>query len=361
MALNKQVIKCTNQEAVIKIWGTDDSETITLNSDILAATQVLSGDEFEVNIVTMAWTGLADSTITIERDGATITNVNAQGSDELDFNGLGFNDNIANYADIDVAITSSAQLYLTVRKVAGYKTTVEYATYGAYDDEEKLGPKNISGTPGPEGLSSLPVPGSGNYNYTLSVDVSEAGTAYPEGYFFDENFPHAPGLYRKTYQGNFSAIPGDPIDVNFCGNNEGWYPQVDAYAGFGGQFLENSNYTLEWQGWFRAPVTGTYNFWLQSDDDAFMWFGQNALDGNITNSNYVVNSSNDTAKTINSIQLTEGMFYPVRIQYGEWGGAEMMQVYWSTTDNETGLAYAGNDDGASGYQVWYYNTDNNGI
>lgn len=138
MALTYAVIKKTNQEAVVKFWGTDDNVTVTLASDLLAATQEVTGTP-SANIVTMAWTGLVGSTIKIERGTNLITFVSGEGSDELDFNGLGFNDNISSESDIKVTVAGTAQLYLVVRKTAGYSTKVEPATYGQYDDPTQVG------------------------------------------------------------------------------------------------------------------------------------------------------------------------------------------------------------------------------
>ena len=37
--------------------------------------------------------------------------------------------------------------YITLRKIQGWSTKVEYASYGAYDDESKVGALNIPGSP----------------------------------------------------------------------------------------------------------------------------------------------------------------------------------------------------------------------
>jgi hypothetical protein len=63
--------------------------------------------------------------------------------------GSGFVDNVENTSDIVVTIAGAeAQCYLTVRKASGYATKVEPATYGAYDDETRVGASTtLSGSP----------------------------------------------------------------------------------------------------------------------------------------------------------------------------------------------------------------------
>lgn len=143
------VLKNTNQEAIVKI-SEIGSETIDLQTTILAATQALSGATQTVNIAGIEYTGLAGSTITIVRNGVNITTLSAEGHDYVGFAaGQGFVDSINNTADIAVTIAgANAQCYLTLRKVSGYATKVEYATYGAYDDETRVGASTtMSGSP----------------------------------------------------------------------------------------------------------------------------------------------------------------------------------------------------------------------
>jgi hypothetical protein len=143
----KTVLKNTNGEAVVKIAGIG-LETIDLQTDILAATQALDGETQTVNIVGIQFTGLATSTITIVRGGTTVTSLSAEGHDYIEF-GAGYSETVGNTADIAVTIgTANAQCYLTLRKVSGYATKVETATYGAYDDPTRIGASTtMSGSP----------------------------------------------------------------------------------------------------------------------------------------------------------------------------------------------------------------------
>ena len=149
MAVTTTVLKNTNQEAIVKVAGTAAAGTIDLQTTILAATQALDGATQTVNIVSVSFTGLTGSTITITRDTTNILTMYAEGSDTLDFAGMGFVDTIENTKDIVVTIAGAeAQCYLTLRKVSGYATKVENATYGAYDDPTRVGASTtMSGSP----------------------------------------------------------------------------------------------------------------------------------------------------------------------------------------------------------------------
>ena len=149
MAVTATVLKNTNQEAIVKVAGTAGSATIDLQTTILAATQALDGATQTVNLVSMSYTGLTGATVTIARNGTNIITAYAEGSDTLDFAGMGFVDTVQNTQDIVVTIAGAeAQCYLTLRKVGGYATKVENATYGAYDDPTRVGASTtMSGSP----------------------------------------------------------------------------------------------------------------------------------------------------------------------------------------------------------------------
>lgn len=150
MAVTKTILKNTNQETIVKIAGTAASATIDLQTDCLAATQALDGETQTVNIAGFQFTGLASSTITIARNSVNVTTIAAEGHDSIEFiAGNGYAETTNNTSDIVVSIAGAeAQLYLTLRKIGGYATKVETATYGAYDDETRVGASTtLSGSP----------------------------------------------------------------------------------------------------------------------------------------------------------------------------------------------------------------------
>jgi hypothetical protein len=78
-------------------------------------------------------------------------------------------------------------------------------------------------------------------------------------------------------------------------------------------------FTLEWFGYFRANVTGTWTFTiLQSDDSSYIWVGSAALSG-YTTTNQVAKQSSTTG----TVNMIAGVYYPIRILYGENTGGEV--------------------------------------
>ena len=140
MAVTKTILKNTNLETVIKIAGTAGSATIDLQTDCVAGTQALSGGTQTVNIVGFSYLGLANSTITVTRNSVNIFTAIGDQPDYIDFEGRGYVDNVENASDIVVTIAGAeAQCYLTLRKVSGYATKVETATFGIYDNQSVVG------------------------------------------------------------------------------------------------------------------------------------------------------------------------------------------------------------------------------
>jgi hypothetical protein len=132
----KTVLKKTHQEVVIKVAGTAAAETISLASDLLPTGQVLDGATQTVNIVGVTWTGAANGIITITRGAATIMTLQANSSNQLDLGGQQMiPDTVANTTDITVTISGAqSECWLKLRKVGGYKTTIEPEQFGPYDN-----------------------------------------------------------------------------------------------------------------------------------------------------------------------------------------------------------------------------------
>lgn len=150
MAVTKTVLKASEAEAVVKITGTTgDSATISLAEDILAATQEAGNGDQTVFITGMQWTGSVAGVATITRNNVVVSTLNAGASGALDMSGqMMIPDSTEATEDIVVTITGGqTEVWLRLKKVDGYKTTVEYGKYGSYDDETIVGAKNISGSP----------------------------------------------------------------------------------------------------------------------------------------------------------------------------------------------------------------------
>jgi hypothetical protein len=151
MAMNFTTVRNTNQETIIHFETVDDeSATITL-ADLGASTQIRNSDDPLVNIVRFISTGIDGSAVIVSRDGKNIIACAPENAPILDLTQYGITDSTNNDQDILIAQTvanKSVSGYITLRKIAGWDTKVEYATYGAYEDETRIGARtDVSGSP----------------------------------------------------------------------------------------------------------------------------------------------------------------------------------------------------------------------
>jgi len=186
---------------------------------------------------------------------------------------------------------------------------------------------------------------SGTYKTAAAASIpaySLQGTKYTPAYVASVTNETA-GLYRRKYVGNFNASNGSTtFDMTFFTTashgpiSEAAY-EIDEYVSFGqrGDLPYESGYSFEWKGYLQVPLTGDYNTHISCDDNVVMWIGDTALPANITATNYHQFSGYTGAYNTNpnSIALTTGVWYPVRIWFTEYGGAERFQLYMSTGSN----------------------------
>lgn len=150
MAVLFTTVKNTNLETVIHFdTVAAESGTITI-ANLAASTQARNSDTPAVNIVKFFCTGQLTSAIRIVRNGKNIIACAPENAPILDLNTNGISDNINNTYDIVVTneVAKPVTGYIVLRKVAGWSTKVETATYGAYDDETRVGASTTqSGSP----------------------------------------------------------------------------------------------------------------------------------------------------------------------------------------------------------------------
>jgi len=78
------------------------------------------------------------------------------------------------------------------------------------------------------------------------------------------------------------------------------------------------SFSVQWTGYFYAPASGTYIFTTTSHDASYLWIGAAAASGYTTANALVKNGGKHTkAKVSAVIVLSAGVYYPIRIQYGE--------------------------------------------
>jgi alpha-tubulin suppressor-like RCC1 family protein len=141
--------------------------------------------------------------------------------------------------------------------------------------------------------------------------------------------------------------------VNYYADNVNWFatatPHGQTVTSTSIQNFTSSadNYSWQWTGTFRASVGGSYNFCTSSDDASHLWLGATATSG-FTTSNALVNNggAHGVVTRCGNITLSAGAEYPIRIQFGEAGGGDVMSVYFtppggSATYNGTGYYFTG--------------------
>jgi len=145
MAIATTYLKKVHQEAVVKVAGGTGTQTISVtassNNPLTAAGQVLDGTTPTVSIVGVTWSGALGGIITITRGGVVVMTLNADNPGQLDFDGQNMiPDTTGSTSDIAITVaTAESQVWLKLRKVSGWKTTVEPEQYGSYDDPTRVG------------------------------------------------------------------------------------------------------------------------------------------------------------------------------------------------------------------------------
>ena len=153
------------------------------------------------------------------------------------------------------------------------------------------------------------------------------------------------GLYKTTYSGYHNENPAffATATPTTFGANPATSVQTTVITEPGTD--DGSNFSCQWLGYFKPTTTETYTFYLSSDDGSYLWIGSNALSGFTTaNANINNGGAHGTQEVSGSVSLTAGVFYPIRIQFGEIGGGDVMTFSHSTptitkTTNVTGKVF----------------------
>jgi hypothetical protein len=181
------------------------------------------------------------------------------------------------------------------------------------------------------------------------ASASNASTWLSEnGYWTNWVQPYTAGLYKTTYSGYFNDVPdffttATPASV---GGNPATSVQTTAITEPATD--DGSNFSCQWLGYFKPTTTETYTFFTTSDDASYVWVGATAVSG-FTTANAVVNNGglHGSQEASGTIALTAGVYYPIRIQFGELNGGDVMTFNYSTptitkTTTVTGLVLYNN-------------------
>ncbi len=129
-------------------------------------------------------------------------------------------------------------------------------------------------------------------------------SVYTSGYFadnmtfFSSNTPFATGVTNDL--------------TNLVRGTNGLFPAIQVAVYF----------SVMWTGFFLANVTGVYMISINSDDASFVWMGQNALPGQFTTANALINNGGIHPMKVGAamMSMTAGVLYPIRIAYGQKDG-----------------------------------------
>jgi hypothetical protein len=150
MAMTITTLKNTNQETVIHFTSSAaESGTITI-ANLTASTQARNSDTPTVNIVKWQITGELGSKVNLLRNSKIVISCAPENAPYAELNAWGIpltNDNTSDIV-ITNGVLKDVSGILVLRKVAGWSTKVEEATYGAYDDPTRVGASTSkSGSP----------------------------------------------------------------------------------------------------------------------------------------------------------------------------------------------------------------------
>jgi len=164
---------------------------------------------------------------------------------------------------------------------------------------------------------------------------------------------YANGLYGRRYVGYFGDTQGNNDDVNWF-NTATLQGEVNQLTEINNFTSNADNYSWQWLGYFKPSSTENYTFYTNSDDASYLWIGNNAKAG-FTTANATVNNGglhgpNETASS--PVSLVAGTYYPIRVQFGELSGGDLITVSFSTSTiakRTNGLGY------------YYYDSNTNGF
>ena len=161
---------------------------------------------------------------------------------------------------------------------------------------------------------------------TISGSVISSGIRTLE-----DAIPYVAGLFKTTYAGYYNDVVSffATATPTTYGTNPSTSVQTTAITEAASD--DGSNFSCQWLGYFLPSTTETYTFFTSSDDASYVWVGSNAITG-FTTANAIVNNggAHGNQERSGTISLTSGVYYPIRIQFGEASGGDVMTFNYST-------------------------------
>jgi hypothetical protein len=182
---------------------------------------------------------------------------------------------------------------------------------------------------------------------TAQASAANASTwLSSNGYWTNWVQPYIEGLFKTTYSGYFNDAPNffATATPQAFGSNPTTSVQTTAITEPGSD--DGSSFSCQWLGYFKAPTTDAYVFYLASDDASYMWIGNSALATSLNTGQALVQNGglHGVQEQFGVFSCTAGVYYPVRIQFGELSGGDALTFSYSSntqtkTTNVTGLVF----------------------
>lgn len=128
----KSVLRLSGTSAGVKVY--DGTETISLATDLIDSREVVSGTP-TVDIYAMIYS----NAFTITRNGVVIFKSTGTDPGRIEFSQFEMKDTVENTSDIVVDVAVGSQVYLLLRKTAGYKNKFEPEQFSVYDNPAAQG------------------------------------------------------------------------------------------------------------------------------------------------------------------------------------------------------------------------------
>jgi fibro-slime domain-containing protein len=137
---------------------------------------------------------------------------------------------------------------------------------------------------------------------------------------YTESSTYSSGLVGVRYVGYFnddlnwfsSATPHG--DTNILTQIDGFSSSFD--------YSQDELYSWEWNGYFKPSSSEIYTFYTSSDDASYLY-----IDNILVVNNGGLHGNNESSGTINLIADT---YYPIKIQFGENTGGDIITVSFSS-------------------------------
>jgi hypothetical protein len=153
------------------------------------------------------------------------------------------------------------------------------------------------------------------------------------------------GLFKTTYAGYHNENPAFFVTATPATYGANLATSIQTTIIQEPSSDDGSNFSVQWLGYFKPITTETYTLFILSDDGSYLWIGANALSGFTTaNANINNGGAHGSQERSGTVALTAGIYYPIRMQFGEIGGGDVFRFTYSTptitkTTNVTGLVF----------------------